>query len=97
VLYNLKVSTLATVEILETFDWYETRKVGLGLDFLNELEYIFLQVQKNPKTFSFYEKPVRQAHLSRFPYQVVYEILEAEIIVYSVFMAMKNPTAKRLK
>jgi hypothetical protein len=40
--YKIEVRSLATIEIIEAYDWYELQKEGLGLEFLNELERVFL-------------------------------------------------------
>lgn len=93
--YKLEIRPLATLEILEAYDWYELQKEGLGVDFLNELENFYKRLLRNPNIFSYYEKPVREGKLHRFPYTVVYEIFETAIVVYSFFMARQNPGKKR--
>ena len=40
-LYKIEIRPLATIEILEAYDWYELQKEGLGLDFPNELENFY--------------------------------------------------------
>ncbi len=93
--YKLEIRPLATIEILEAYDWYESQKEALGLDFLNELDNFYKRLLQNPDIFSYYEKPVREGKLNRFPYTVIYEIFESVIVVYSVFMAKQNPDKKR--
>ncbi|MBX9783644.1 MAG: hypothetical protein K2X48_10155 [Chitinophagaceae bacterium] len=93
--YSIEIRPLATIEILEAYDWYELQREGLGLEFLDELENFYTILQRNPDTFSYYEKPVRQGVLNRFPYTVVYETFEEVIVVYSVFMYRQNSTKKR--
>jgi hypothetical protein len=93
--YKLEIRPLATLEIIEAYDWYESKKTGLGLDFLNELEAFYKILLINPRTHSYYEKPVRQGQIKRFPYTVVYEIFGMTIVIYSVFMARRNPSKKR--
>ncbi len=93
--YKIEIRPLATIEILEAYDWYELQKEGLGLDFINELENFYNNLLRNPNVYSYYEKPVREGKLSRFPYTLVYEIFETTIVIYSVFMAKQNPTKKR--
>jgi hypothetical protein len=93
--YKIEVRPLATLEIIEAYDWYESKKTGLGLDFLNELEAFYKNLLINPRTHSYYEKPVRQGQIKRFPYTVVYEIFGMTIVIYSVFMARRNPSKKR--
>jgi hypothetical protein len=55
----------------------------------------FINLLRNPDIYSYYDKPVREGKLNRFPYTVVYEIFETAIVIYSLFMAKQNPAKKR--
>ncbi len=68
---------------------------GLGHEFLAELDVFYTILQRNPDTYSYYEKPVRQVVLKRFPCTVVYEVFDTTIAIYSVFMYRQNPGKKR--
>jgi len=94
-LYSIEVRPLAVVEVLEAYDWYEQQRKGLGMEFLNELDVFYSGLLHNPNAYSYYDKPVRQGRINRFPYTVVYEVLETTIVVYSVFMIKQNPDKKR--
>ena len=89
--YKIEVRPLATIEIIEAYDWYDLQREELGLEFLHELEVFYESLLKNPKTYSYFEKPVREGKINRFPYTVVYEIFDTTIVIYSVFMAKQNP------
>ena len=93
--YKIEIRPLAVVEILEAYDWYELQQKGLGADFLDALDIFYSGLIKNPKTHSYFDKPVRQGKIIRFPYLVVYEVFGTSIVVYSVFMAKRNPGRKR--
>jgi plasmid stabilization system protein ParE len=95
--YKIEVRPLATIEILEAYDWYESAKEGLGMKFLTELEHFYESLQRNPNTYSYYDKPVREGSINRFPYVVVYEFFADvhTIVIYSVFMAKQDPAKKR--
>jgi toxin ParE1/3/4 len=93
--YKLEIRPLATLEIIEAYDWYESKREGLGIEFLDALESFFDSLQRNPFTYSYYDEPVRQGKMSRFPYVIVYEVFDKKLIVYSVFMARQNPDKKR--
>ena len=93
--YKIKIRPFAALEIIEAFDWYELQQEGLGLKFLADLEVFYLTLLVNPNIYSYYEKPVRQGLLKKFPYQVVYENFDEDIVIYSVFMAKQNPSKKR--
>lgn len=86
---------MATIEILEAYDWYEFQKEGLGLQFLDDLEHFYNILLDNPLTFSYYEKPVRDGKLKRFPYTIAYDLIDDNIVIYSVYMSRQNPSGKR--
>lgn len=94
--FRLEIRPLATIEILEAYDWYELQREGLGVEFLNELESFYSSLQRNPSSYGFYNKPIRQGKVDRFPYLVVFEVFDESVVVYSVFMARQDPSKKRL-
>ncbi len=94
--YKLLIRPLAANEIIDASDWYSEQKEGLGIDFIDELDSFFNTLLLNHFVFSYYEKPVRQGKISRFPYVVVYEVFDELIVIYSVFMAKQNPSKKRI-
>jgi hypothetical protein len=93
--YKIIIRPLAALEIVEAYDWYESRQEGLGLKFLEELDTLYTKLLDNPNIYGYFEKPVREGKLSRFPYTIVYEVIDETIVVYSVFMAKQNPSNKR--
>jgi hypothetical protein len=94
--YKLEIRPLATLEVLEAFDWYELQREGLGAEFLDEVEAFYTSMLRNPSSYGFYDKPVRQGKIDRFPYVVVFEIFEESVVVYSVFMTRQDSNKKRL-
>ena len=94
-IYKLLIRPLAAIEIIDAFDWYDLQREGLGNKFLQQLDILYETLLQNPHTLSYYEKPIRQGKINRFPYIVVYEVFDSVIVVYSVFMAKQNPNKKR--
>lgn len=94
--YRLEIRPLAAVEILEAYDWYELQREGLGAEFLSELEVFYDGLLRNPNSYGYYDEPVRQGKINRFPYLIVFEIFDESVVVYSVFMTRQNPGKKRL-
>jgi len=68
---RLEIRPLATIEILEAYDWYELQREGLGAEFLDELESFYSTLLQNPNSYGYYDRPVRQGKIDRFPYVVV--------------------------
>ena len=93
--YKLEIRPLAAMEVLEAFDWYELQREGLGVEFIDALDIFYTGLLNNPTSYSYYDKPVRQGKINRFPYVVVFEIFDETIVVYSVFMTKQNPQRKR--
>mgnify|MGYP001155433852 CR=1 FL=1 len=90
--YNLVVKEDADQEIIDAYLWYEERSEGLGERFLSCLDECFETICKNPNTFQKVHKKVRQAIVSVFPFVVIYEKGDKEVIVYAVFHTSKDPT-----
>ena len=93
----IDIRPLATLEVLDAYDWYESQSEGLGSRFLEELEDFYTAITANPAIHSFYLESVQQGTLHKFPYTVLYEAFDNTIVVYSVFMKKQNPSKKRTK
>lgn len=86
----------AQAEIDKAIEWYESRQVGLGLDFLNYLDGYFQTLKNGKALFEIKKKPVfRELPLKRFPYVIIYEEFRNQIIVYSVFNTSQDPIKKK--
>ena len=60
----------AEAEALETRDWYEGRRPGLGAEFRAALEETIDRIADNPTQFRLVRGETRRAILNRFPYAV---------------------------
>lgn len=93
--YTLDILEEANLEIVEAFVYYERANAGLGEKFLKHLEDYLDRIATNPEHFPQKNKAFREAFLRRFPFLVVYEIVDEVVIVYSVFNTWQNPNKKR--
>lgn len=96
-MYQLKLSEKAASDISDAFGWYEAQQAGLGHIFLNEIERTFKRIEYQPNSFSFIGTHYKKAILRQFPYIVVFEINDREIIVYSIFHTSRKPVKKYRK
>lgn len=93
--FKLTILPLAEAEINESIDFYEGRSVGLGKRFLIYLKGYFKILKTHPELFEIKNPPYyRELPLEKFPFVIIYEIYENEVIVHSVFHTSKNPTKK---
>ena len=74
----------AEAEALETRDWYEGRRPGLGAEFRAALEETIERMADNPMQFRFVRGETRRAILHRFPYAVYFRVADNEIVVLAV-------------
>ena len=92
--YKLALRSEAERSIDLGIEWYENQKSGLGLRFLLEVEKYLKKITEHPKHYQVRRKPYREAPLKVFPFVIIYEIVEKEVVVYSVFDARRNPSRK---
>ena len=93
--YELVVLPNAQIEIETAVFWYESRQVGLGLDFLNYLDGYFATLKVGTVFFTIKHQPhFRELPLKRFPFIVIYEVFDTSILIHSVFNTMQNPSKK---
>jgi hypothetical protein len=93
--FKLIIKEEAQLEVIEAFLYYEGKQNGLGDLFLDHLNSYFKWIRNYPFHFSQKRKPFREAVVKRFPFIIIYEVLESEVIVYSVFNTWQDPAKKK--
>ena len=68
----------------EGFAWYEGKRIGLGVDFLDEVDEYFNKIVKNPEHYQAHQNQ-QIAIMFRLPYKIVFEIEKDIIVVYAVY------------
>ena len=81
----------AQSDVNEAYLWYESRRIGLGLEFLTAIDACFIAVSRNPSMYQVIYKEYRRAVIRRFPYAAFYEETTSEILIYGLFDCRENP------
>ena len=89
--YNLVIKQEAKTEITEAYEWYESKQHKLGKRLISVLDNYFSTIKKSPKQFPKVLNNMRQATIKKFPYIIIFEIENNEIIVFAVFHSSQNP------
>lgn len=89
--YRLKIHPFAESELKEAEEWYNIQKEDLGKEFIVEIEKTLTQITHNPKQFVKIRKDVRKAVLKRFPFSIVYSVVDDTIELYSFLHHSRNP------
>lgn len=93
--FRIKVLPLAEFEINDSISFYENQKLGLGKQFLSYLKGYFKILITNPKLFAIKNEPYfRELPLVKFPFVIIFEIYQDEVIIHSVFHTSRNHTKK---
>jgi mRNA-degrading endonuclease RelE of RelBE toxin-antitoxin system len=75
-------------------EWYNVRQPGLGADFIEEIIQVWDQLRVNPLMSArrHPSKNIRWRYPDRFPYRVIYEVVDAEhtVIVLAVLHAARH-------
>ncbi len=59
-MYTLLVKAQAIQDMTEAFNWYEQKRIGLGTEFLDEVEEFFGRITQNPAHY----QPDRNLHIA---------------------------------
>lgn len=60
--------------------YYEQQRRGLGSHFLSELDKAIAQIARAPLAFPVVDGQVRRSIIKRFPYVVLYRVLEPDTL-----------------
>jgi plasmid stabilization system protein ParE len=88
---NVVLAPEAQDDIISAYGWYESRRVGLGEEFLVSLEACLHAIQRHPEMYGTVYGNYRRALLRRFPYCIFYEHTLGGVRIYGVFHASLHP------
>lgn len=93
---NVRVLVEAQAEAVEASHWYESKRTGLGYEFLSEVAVALQSIPANPQSFAKWESyrgphDIRRAAMSRFPYGVIFLCREEECLVVAIAHARRHP------
>ena len=92
--FSISLTQKSEQEFIDAVIYYETQQRGLGERFQNSINILLNNICKNPFAYQRKFKHYREAISKPFPYLVVYEINENEIVVVAIFHAKQNPKKK---
>jgi plasmid stabilization system protein ParE len=88
---ELVIAPEAELDIAEAYGWYESRRMGLGEDFLSSVDASLESIRRRPEMYPVVHESYRRSLIRRFPYAVFYEPAEATITIYAVFHTSRDP------
>lgn len=82
--YNLLLQDEAIKEIQDAFQWYAQQRIGLGYEFVDQVEKSFQKLAVAPEYYTQVANIYCRIKLKRFLYLIIYEISGTDIIVVQV-------------
>lgn len=89
----LRIHSLASLELTEAIRWYESKRVGLGKELLDEFAALLARATMNPESGNpiSVDQHTRRLLATRFPYQLVYHVRPNEIVVVALAHLKRRP------
>jgi toxin ParE1/3/4 len=89
----LRIHSLASLELIEAVRWYESKRVGLGGELLDEFAALMTRLTMNPESGNpiSVDQKTRRLLVTRFPFQVIYRVGSSEIVVVALAHLKRRP------
>lgn len=91
---RLVLRAQAQRDLVEARDWYDGKRAGLGLEFLDEFERVTERVLEFPHLYQVSYRNIRRGFLGRFPYSVFYVPEAKRIVVLRVLHDSRDPASR---
>ena len=88
---NFSFHPEAEIELNASIDYYEECKIGLGLEFANEVYSTIQRILDFPKAWQILDKDIRRCLTNRFPFGIIYYQRDNEIIILAVMQLNRKP------
>ncbi len=90
---QLRLHPLAYIDIIESYDYYESQTSGLGEKFVDQLRVTFQIIESHPLRARIIKGHYRLLNLDIFPFQIIYTFNKElkRISIASIHHASKDP------
>jgi len=94
---NYHFSPDARTDLLAAAEFYEMQRLGLGAEFIVDVDHALEHVVKAPGRWPELQKGIRRFRLTRFPYALIYRTLPAlqTVEIIAVFDLRRRPGSWR--
>lgn len=82
--WRVRVRPEAELDLVIAAGWYEARRNGLGVEFLDELESLIASLANHALLYAERLEGIRRVFARRFPYAVFYQVLDEDVVVLSI-------------
>jgi len=88
---EIRLLQVAEQELDEAVEYYNGERHGLGRDFLLEFLNSLERIKTYPEAWHPFSANTRRCLMRRFPYGIIYQITEKEILVIAIAHLHRSP------
>lgn len=76
----------------ESFDWYAERSTQAAVQFSDAVDAALAEVVADPLRFASTDGVHRECPLKRFPFRIVYRLVDERVLVVAIAHAKRRPS-----
>ena len=88
---DIRFLAIAERELDEAIEYYNVELPGLGDDFLLQVLGALERIRHYSEAWQLLTQNIRRCRVQRFPWGVIYQILESEILIVAVAHLHREP------
>ncbi|MDZ7718060.1 MAG: type II toxin-antitoxin system RelE/ParE family toxin [Balneolaceae bacterium] len=88
---TIRFHSEARKEFFKTAEYYEEQVVGLGDNFVDEVEKVLDVIEQQPASGTKITNSERRFLVSRFPYGIIYSVEVSQIVIFAVMDLRRKP------
>lgn len=81
----------ASTEFIEASAWYESKRAGLALEFMAEVDRCVALAAEHPLQYAIVREDIRRIITNRFPYSIYFRAEKHRIVVLAIFHGSRDP------
>jgi hypothetical protein len=81
----------AKFELTQGVEFYQTKEINLGAEFLEEVFGVIARIIEFPQAFPNFSTNTRKCLVNRFPFAVIYQIRQKEIFILAITHLSRKP------
>ncbi len=88
---SIEILPSARLDFDESFDWYAKRSEQAAVRFAAEIESALAKIVDAPERFGLLDDEHRSCILKRFPFRIVYRIIDGRLLIVAIAHAKRKP------
>lgn len=94
---NIKLHPKAEDDLKEALDYYVSINEALKRKFIDDLDVTFSKIGQFPKLYSHETPTTQKVLLYKFPYIIIYEHYQNDIMIIAIFHTKRNPNILKIR